>query len=78
MKKELEARTKRFALSAIELVGKLPRGKVSDVIGWANHVFKRIPQFDIPAIPQSAFRIPQFLTCLTPSSLSKTSQNVIL
>ena len=34
MKKELEARTKRFALSTIELVGKLPRGKVSDVIGY--------------------------------------------
>jgi four helix bundle protein len=34
MKKELEARTKRFALSVIELAGKLPRGKVSDVIGY--------------------------------------------
>ena len=35
MKKELEARTKRFALSVIiELVGKLPRGKASDVIGY--------------------------------------------
>ena len=34
MKKELEARTKRFALSTIEFVGKLPRGKVSDVIGY--------------------------------------------
>jgi four helix bundle protein len=34
MKKELEARTKRFALSVIELAGNLPRGKVSDVIGY--------------------------------------------
>jgi four helix bundle protein len=34
MKKELEARTKRFALSAIEFVGKLPRRKASDVIGY--------------------------------------------
>jgi four helix bundle protein len=33
-KKELEARTKRFALSIIQLVSKLPRGKVSDVIGY--------------------------------------------
>ena len=33
MKQELEARTKRFALSIIELVSKLPRGKASDVIG---------------------------------------------
>jgi four helix bundle protein len=34
MKKELEARTKRFALSVIQFVGKLPRSKVSDVIGY--------------------------------------------
>jgi four helix bundle protein len=34
MKRELEARTKRFALSTIGLVGKLPRGKVSDIIGY--------------------------------------------
>jgi four helix bundle protein len=34
MKKELEARTKRFALSVIQLVGKLPRTKASDVIGY--------------------------------------------
>jgi four helix bundle protein len=34
MKKELEVRTKRFALSVIELVGKLARGKTSDVIGY--------------------------------------------
>ena len=34
MKKELEARTKRFALSVIEFVGKLPRSKASDVIGY--------------------------------------------
>jgi|SRR6516162_9083537 four helix bundle protein len=34
MKKELEARTKRFALSVIQVVGKLPRGKASDVIGY--------------------------------------------
>jgi four helix bundle protein len=33
LKKELEARTKRFALSIIQLVGKLPRSKASDVIG---------------------------------------------
>ena len=33
LKQELEARTKRFALSVIELVSKLPRGKASDVIG---------------------------------------------
>jgi hypothetical protein len=34
MKKELEVRTKRFALSVIRLLGKLARGKVSDVIGY--------------------------------------------
>jgi four helix bundle protein len=34
MKKELEVRTKRFALSVIRLSGKLARGKVSDVIGY--------------------------------------------
>jgi four helix bundle protein len=34
LKTELEARTKRFALSVIQLVGKLPRGKTSDVIGY--------------------------------------------
>ena len=34
MKKELEARTKRFALSVIELVVKLRRGKASDIIGY--------------------------------------------
>lgn len=34
MKKELEARTKRFALSIIQVVGKLPRTKASDVIGY--------------------------------------------
>ena len=34
MKKELEVRTKRFALSVIELVGKLARGKTSDAIGY--------------------------------------------
>jgi four helix bundle protein len=34
MKKELEARTKLFALSVIRLVGKLPRGKASEVIGY--------------------------------------------
>ena len=34
MRKELEVRSKRFALSVIELVAKLPRGKVSDIIGY--------------------------------------------
>lgn len=34
MKKELEARTKRFALDIIQLVSKLRRGKTSDVIGY--------------------------------------------
>jgi len=34
MKKELEARTKLFALSIIQLVGKLPRGKASEIIGY--------------------------------------------
>jgi four helix bundle protein len=34
LKKELEARTKRFALSVIQFVGELPRRKVSDVIGY--------------------------------------------
>jgi four helix bundle protein len=34
MKNELETRTKRFALSIIQLVGKLPRSKASDVIGY--------------------------------------------
>jgi len=34
MKKELEARTKRFALSIIQLVSKLPRSKTADVIGY--------------------------------------------
>ena len=33
-KKELEARTKRFALSVIKVVSKLPRCKASDVIGY--------------------------------------------
>jgi four helix bundle protein len=32
MKQDLEARTKRFALSVIQLVKKLPRSKVSDLI----------------------------------------------
>ena len=32
MKKELEARTKRFALSVIQIVEKLPRSKASDLI----------------------------------------------
>jgi four helix bundle protein len=34
MKNDLETRTKRFALSIIDLVGKLPRCKASDVIGY--------------------------------------------
>jgi four helix bundle protein len=34
MKKDLEARTKRLALSIVELVGKLPHYKASDVIGY--------------------------------------------
>ena len=34
LKKELETRTKRFALSIVLLVSKLPRGKASDVIGY--------------------------------------------
>jgi four helix bundle protein len=34
MKKDLERRTKRFALSVIQIVGKMPRTKVSDVIGY--------------------------------------------
>ena len=34
MKNDLETRTKRFALSIIELVGKLPHSKASDVIGY--------------------------------------------
>jgi four helix bundle protein len=34
MKKDLERRTKQFALSVIQLVGKMPRNKVSDVIGY--------------------------------------------
>jgi len=34
MKNDLETRTKRFALSIIELVGNLPRCKASDVIGY--------------------------------------------
>lgn len=34
LKKELEARTKRFALSVIKVVSKLPRCKASDVIGY--------------------------------------------
>jgi four helix bundle protein len=34
MKKELEVRTKRFALPVIKLVGKLARGKTSDIIGY--------------------------------------------
>ncbi len=32
--KELEKRTKRFALKIIEFVGSWPRGKVFDVIGY--------------------------------------------
>ena len=34
LKKELEARTKRFALSVIKVVSKLPRCKACDVIGY--------------------------------------------
>jgi hypothetical protein len=34
MKNDLETRTKRFALSIIELVGKLPHCKASEVIGY--------------------------------------------
>jgi len=34
LKKELETRTNRFALSIVLLVSKLPRGKASDVIGY--------------------------------------------
>jgi four helix bundle protein len=34
MKKELEARTKRFALSIIHVMEKLPRSKTADVIGY--------------------------------------------
>jgi four helix bundle protein len=34
MKNDLETRTKRFAFSIIELVGKLPHCKASDVIGY--------------------------------------------
>ncbi|MBV8224411.1 MAG: hypothetical protein JO232_04390 [Verrucomicrobia bacterium] len=34
LKKELETRTKRFALSIVLLVSKLARGKASDVIGY--------------------------------------------
>jgi four helix bundle protein len=33
LEKELEARTKRFVLSVIQFVGKLPCSKASDVIG---------------------------------------------
>jgi four helix bundle protein len=33
MDKDLEQRTKRFALAAIKLVGSLPRGLASDVLG---------------------------------------------
>jgi four helix bundle protein len=33
LKQELEARTKHFALSVIQVVGELPRSKASDVIG---------------------------------------------
>jgi four helix bundle protein len=34
MKRELELRTKEFALQVIRLVGGLPKGKVGDVIGY--------------------------------------------
>jgi four helix bundle protein len=34
MKNDLETRTKRFALSIVELVGKLPHCKASGVIGY--------------------------------------------
>src|SRR5260370_12137996 len=33
MEKDLEQRTKRFALAAIKLVASLPRGTASDVLG---------------------------------------------
>ena len=33
MEKDLEQRTKRFALAAIKLVRSLPRGAASDVLG---------------------------------------------
>jgi len=34
MKKELEARTKRFALRIINLIGDLPKAKAADVLGY--------------------------------------------
>jgi len=33
-KKELEQRTKRFALKVIAFVSKLPKGKITDVLGY--------------------------------------------
>jgi four helix bundle protein len=33
MKKELEARTKRFALAVIKFVATLPKSKAADVLG---------------------------------------------
>ena len=34
MKNDLETRTKNFALAIIQLVGNLPKNKVSDVLGY--------------------------------------------
>jgi four helix bundle protein len=34
MQNELELRTKRFALAVIELIGRLPKSKTTDVLGY--------------------------------------------
>jgi four helix bundle protein len=38
MQNELELRTKRFALAVIELIGRLPKSKTTDVLGY--HLLK--------------------------------------
>jgi four helix bundle protein len=34
MQNELELRTKRFALAVIEFIGRVPRSKITDVLGY--------------------------------------------
>jgi len=69
MKKELENRTKRFALSVIQLIGKLRRGitRSSRTTGdicrwWQNWQITSLEncKLEIFNNPHSAFHIPQF------------------
>jgi hypothetical protein len=55
-KKELESRTKRFALSIVKLVTELPRRKVSDVIGYPQFAIRN--SYDIRERPLCSAEIP--------------------